>query len=82
MQQNIPPQKLARVYSYDAVGSFVAMPLGEVLVGPIAHVVGVSATLAGCAAIVIAASGFALCSRSVRTLTRIDQPSSEPVPVG
>ncbi|GAA4346164.1 MFS transporter [Angustibacter luteus] len=82
MQQNIPPQKLARVYSYDAVGSFIAMPLGEVLVGPIAHAVGVSVTLAGCAGLILAATGFALCSRSVRTLTRIDQPSSEPVPVG
>ena len=28
MQQKIPPEKLSRVYSYDALGSFVLIPLG------------------------------------------------------
>ena len=28
MQQQIPPEKLSRVYSYDALGSFVLIPLG------------------------------------------------------
>ena len=37
MQEHIPPDKLARVYSYDMVGSFVAIPIGQVAVGPIAR---------------------------------------------
>src|SRR4051812_7604377 len=40
IQQNVAPDKLARVYSFDAVGSFVARPLGLALTGPIAVLVG------------------------------------------
>jgi MFS family permease len=69
MQQHIPPDKLARVYSYDAIGSILAIPIGEIAIGPIAQHAGVSATLIGAAALVIVATLAALCSRSVRTLT-------------
>ncbi|BBH69405.1 hypothetical protein ACTI_60900 [Actinoplanes sp. OR16] len=40
LQQNVPRAVLARVYSYDAVGSFAAVPLGEAVVGPLAEAVG------------------------------------------
>jgi MFS family permease len=69
MQQHIPPDKLARVYSYDAIGSILAIPLGEIAVGPIAQHIGTSPTLLGAAALVIVATLGALCSRDVRTLT-------------
>ena len=41
MQEHVPADKLARVYSYDMVGSFVAIPVGQVAAGPIAEAVGV-----------------------------------------
>ncbi|WEO77377.1 MFS transporter [Cryobacterium sp. SO2] len=69
LQQNIPQDKLARVYSYDAVGSFIAIPLGEILVGPLAHVYGTTPVLLGCAAVIVVASLAALSTRSVRRLT-------------
>jgi MFS family permease len=69
MQQHIPPDKLARVYSYDAIGSILAIPIGEIAIGPIAQHAGTSATLIGAAALIIVATLAALCSRSVRTLT-------------
>jgi MFS family permease len=47
MQEHVPADKLARVYSYDMVGSFVAIPIGEMAVGPIAHSIGVETTLIG-----------------------------------
>ncbi|KQX70064.1 hypothetical protein ASD06_01465 [Angustibacter sp. Root456] len=72
LQQHVPPDRLARVYSYDAVGSFVAIPLGEVAVGPLASRLGLEPTLIGCAAVVLVAVGAALCSRSVRSLARVD----------
>ncbi len=68
----IPPEKLARVSSYDALGSVMAMPIGAVLAGPIAAWVGVSATQYGAAALIAAASLLALIPRDVRTL-RADQ---------
>jgi len=70
----IPPAKLARVSSYDALGSVMAMPVGAVLAGPIAAWAGVSVTQYGAAALIVAASVLALIPRDVRTL-RADQPT-------
>lgn len=71
MQQNIPPDRLSRVYSYDGLGSFIAMPLGEVAVGPIAAVAGPGSTLVGMAVLTVLATGGALASSSVRQLKRL-----------
>jgi MFS family permease len=82
LQQNVPADRLARVYSYDAVGSFVAIPVGEMLVGPIAGQVGVEATLTGAAVLVVVATAAALASGSVRGLQRTDAATSEDVVSG
>lgn len=68
LARNIPPDKLARVSSYDALGTVMAMPVGAVLAGPIAAWAGVSATEYGAAALIIAASALALVPREIRTL--------------
>ena len=44
-QQQVPEHARARVSSYDALGSFVLIPLGTVVVGPIASWIGVRPTL-------------------------------------
>ena len=41
MQQHVPPQLLSRVYAYDALGSILAIPVGQVLAGPAAAWLGV-----------------------------------------
>nr|WP_167261240.1 MFS transporter [Frigoribacterium endophyticum] len=69
LQTRVPREALARVYSYDMVGSFVAIPVGEVLVGPAAHLFGTRATLLVCAGVVVTATAAALSTRSVRQLT-------------
>ncbi|HEX7744950.1 MAG TPA: MFS transporter [Micromonosporaceae bacterium] len=66
--QHIPSDKLARVYSYDMLGSFVAIPLGQVAVGPIAAVIGTRDTLLILAALVAASVLGMLTSRDVRHL--------------
>ncbi|WP_067504371.1 MFS transporter [Actinoplanes sp. TFC3] len=53
MQENIPSDKLARVYSYDLLGSLVAMPAGQVAAGPVAESVGTRTALL-CAAGILA----------------------------
>jgi MFS family permease len=68
LARNIPPQKLARVSSYDALGSVMAMPLGAVLAGPIAAAAGVSVTQYGAAALIIVVSLLALIPREIRQL--------------
>ena len=45
LQQNIPADRLARVYSCDILGSIIAVPVGQVVVGPLAGVSGLRATL-------------------------------------
>lgn len=72
LQQQIPGDRLARVYSLDAVGSLIAVPIGEAAVGPLAEGVGVRHTLIGCGSVIVLASGVALMNRSVRALTRSD----------
>jgi predicted MFS family arabinose efflux permease len=72
LARNIQPEKLARVSSYDAFGSVMAMPVGAVVAGPIAAWAGVSVTQYGAAALIVAASALALIPRDIRTL-RADQ---------
>lgn len=68
MQQHVPADRLARVYSYDMLGSYLAIPAGEVAAGPVAQAVGLEPTLVGAAAVVAFATAAALTSRSVRDL--------------
>ncbi|MBB5958092.1 MFS family permease [Saccharothrix tamanrassetensis] len=70
LQENIAPEKLARVYSYDMLGSFIALPVGEVVAGPLATRFGVETTLLAGAVVLVIVTCGALCSRQVRTLTR------------
>jgi predicted MFS family arabinose efflux permease len=66
LARHIPPGKLARVSSYDVLGSVMAMPVGALIAGPLAAAVGVSATQYGAAALIIVASALALIPRDVR----------------
>jgi MFS family permease len=68
LQTRVPRDALARVYSYDMVGSFVAVPVGEILVGPAAHAFGARSTLVVCALIIVLATAAALSTPSVRRL--------------
>lgn len=73
LQENVPGDRLARVYSYDMVGSSVALPVGQIAVGPIAAAVGPKATLLGGCVLVVVVTVAAACTRSVRTLRRSSQ---------
>jgi MFS family permease len=70
MQQEIPQEKLSRVSSYDALGSFVLIPLGFAAAGPVAEVIGTRATILAAAAISLAATLAVLLVRDVRTIVR------------
>jgi len=70
VQQEIPQERLSRISSYDALGSWVLMPIGFAIAGPVAAAIGDRATFLGAAATVIVASALVLLSRDVRTLER------------
>jgi predicted MFS family arabinose efflux permease len=84
MQQHIPADKLARVYSYDALGSFLAIPIGQVAAGPVALTIGTGPTLLGAAGLVVLAVLGMLASRDVRQLANepaaTDESDSSGVP--
>jgi MFS family permease len=74
LQQRVTQTALARVSAYDTVGSFVFMPIGFALAGPMADGLGIRSVL-------IAAAGFAVVSGvavalvpSVRGLRRFEEP--------
>ena len=50
MQQQIPEEKLSRVYSYDMLGSIALVPIGLAVIGPVADAFGTEETLVGSAA--------------------------------
>jgi predicted MFS family arabinose efflux permease len=79
LQQHVPLEKLSRVSAYDALGSFVFIPLGLTIVGPIADAIGVEETLWLAAAVLLVSTLAALAVRDVRELRRVDHaPIAEP----
>jgi MFS family permease len=70
MQEQIEDDMLSRAYSYDALGSFVAMPIGQLLWGPLALWLGSGRVLVVSGIAYAAICGLVLCSRSVRNLQR------------
>ena len=79
LSRNIPPGKLARVSSYDILGSVMAMPAGALIAGPLGTAIGISSAQYAAAAAIIMASALALIPRDIRTM-RSDGPGLPPVP--
>jgi MFS family permease len=75
LHEHIPMDKLSRVSSYDALGSFVLGPAGLTVVGPVASAIGTGETLVGCAAVIVLSTLLVLLVGDVRALRR-----REPVP--
>jgi hypothetical protein len=81
MQQNIPAHQLSRVYSYDALGSVVAIPIGQLLAGPLAAAVGVQEAVMLCGAGMLVAGVAAISVPAVRRLERTDVDVEQAAPV-
>jgi predicted MFS family arabinose efflux permease len=79
LARNIPPDKLARVSSYDVLGSVMAMPAGALIAGPLGAAIGISSAQYAAAAAIIVASALALIPRDIRTI-RSGEHSLPPVP--
>lgn len=70
IQQNVPADKLARVYSLDQLGSFLARPIGLAITGPLAAVVGTQRWLVAVAAVMLVCEVVPFAVRDVRRLER------------
>jgi MFS family permease len=74
MARNIPSDKLARVSSYDVLGSVMAMPAGALIAGPLGTAIGTSQAQYAAAAAIVVASALALIPRDIRTIRSSDTP--------
>ncbi len=70
LHQEIPEEMLSRVCAYDWFGSVAMLPLATALAGPAESVFGRSASLWGCAALVVLVTAAVLFVPDVRRLTR------------
>jgi MFS family permease len=68
LQQQIPPQALSRVSSYDWLVSLIFQPLGFILVGPISGRIGPTTTLIAAATLGIAVNMGVLLVPSIRAM--------------
>ncbi len=75
MQENIDERLLSRAYSYDALGSFVAIPIGQLTFGPLAEKFGAQDVMVVAAVVYLLIALSTLLSRSVRRLERVSPTS-------
>ncbi|MEP6667067.1 MAG: MFS transporter [Nocardioidaceae bacterium] len=74
--EHIPNELMSRVTSYDALGSFVAIPIGSIVFGPLASAFGTRGVLVVSGITYIAICALTLLSRSVRDLPHAEQENS------
>jgi MFS family permease len=74
MQQRIPHDKLSRVISYDMLGSFIALPVGQLLAGPLSAAFGIRDVIVGAAGVYLVVILIAVADRSVWSLRSIEAP--------
>ncbi|MGQ4362206.1 MFS transporter [Streptomyces sp. SAS_272] len=84
LNEQIPEDRLARVYAYDDLGSYLALPLAQFAAGPAVFLLGLHATLYAAAALILFATLAMVATPSIRALaptTAEPLPASEdPVP--
>lgn len=80
MQQQVPPEVLSRVSSYDWFGSIALLPVGYAIAGPLASVFGLAATLFASGAVMACLVLATLALPAVRNLRALTAVPPVPVP--
>lgn len=78
LQDGVPHAVLARVASWDILTSFVAIPAGNALAGPLAHNFGTGRVLVVAAVVMVVASLAPVAVRGTRTFHRAESTPAEP----
>jgi MFS family permease len=76
LQDRIPQSALGRVASWDTLTSFMAMPIGNVLAGPLSDRFGLNPVLTVCAGVLFVSAASQLLIPGSRTLTRVTAPAA------
>jgi len=71
LQEHVPRERLSRVSAYDYLGSFVFIPIGFAIAGPVADQIGLAKALWAAGAIVLASTVAQLFVADIRNLRRL-----------
>lgn len=71
MQEHVPDDMLSRAFSYDALGSFAAIPLGQLAAGPLALAFGLQPVMLVAGLALAGTALLTLLAPSVRDLQRV-----------
>ncbi|GGR52209.1 MFS transporter [Nocardioides luteus] len=77
MQENVPSDLLSRASSYDQLGTYIAIPIGQLAMGPLAAAFGIETILAVAGIAYVLISLATLLSPAVRRLARVSFPAPE-----
>jgi predicted MFS family arabinose efflux permease len=69
VQSDVPADELARVFSWDYLGSVVILPVGQALAGPVGGLLGLSTTLYVAAGVSLVLFALGLAAPSVRNFS-------------
>lgn len=78
MQENIDETMLSRAFSYDMLGSLIAVPVGQLAAGPVGTAFGYQSVQVASGLAIVAVSLLTLLSGSVRRLPRRPTPVPRP----
>jgi hypothetical protein len=78
LQERVPPAAQSRVSSFDFLGSLTLMPLGLVVIGPVAERLGTVPTAVAATGVTVAVGVLVAASRDVRGLRRTEVPAADP----
>jgi hypothetical protein len=81
LQEHVPPHARSRVSSYDWLGSWLFLPIGYLLVGPVAETIGYDVTLLLAVAWTVVSSVAILAIPSVRNLRHRDSAADDVRPL-
>ncbi|MFJ9389691.1 MFS transporter [Nocardioides sp. NPDC101246] len=81
MMENVPEEMQSRAWSYDMLGSYIAMPIGQLMYGPLGESLGARPVFltSGVLCVLICLATVAV--PSVARLQRVEQPATEGTPV-
>jgi MFS family permease len=71
IQDHVPHRSLGKVASWDQLTSFIAMPLGNALAGPLSQAYGTDPVLVICGLVLLGSGVAPLLASGVRSLTHV-----------
>jgi len=81
MMENVPEEMQSRAWSYDMLGSYIAMPIGQLMYGPLGESFGTRPVFLASGVLCVLICLATVAVPSVARLQRVEQPATEGTPV-